>query len=97
LTHFHTPVMDALMVKLGDVGTPPTITEEEEVELIAALKQRAEDVGPLIDEDERDAAELLPIQMRRVKREAEAIANGDGKLVDIQVVGRVDTEEGREE
>lgn len=92
LTHYHTPVMDALMVKLGGVGVPPTITEEEEAELIEALKQRTEDMGPEISEDERDAAEILPIVMRRVKREAEAGAQG-AKIVDIQVVGRIETGE----
>lgn len=89
LTHYHTPVMDELMVKLGGVGVPPTITPKEEVQLIEALKQRTEDMGPEISDDERDAAEMLPIVMRRVKREAEGQASG-AKLVDIQVVGRLD-------
>lgn len=89
LTHYHTPVMDKLMEKLGGVGVPPTITEAEEVQLIEALEQRTNDMGPEISDDERDAAEMLPIVMRRVKREAEGQAGG-AKLVDIQVVGRIE-------
>lgn len=86
LTHAHTPYQDALLKKLGDTGTPP-ITPKEEAELLDVLKEIAAD--PNVPDDERDAAEILPIQMRRVKREAAALTRGEGKLVDIQVVGRV--------
>lgn len=89
LTHAHTPYQDALLKKLGDTGTPP-ITPKEEAELIDVLKEIAAD--PNVPDDERDAAEILPIQMRRVKREAEALQRGEGKIVDIQVVGRVKTD-----
>jgi hypothetical protein len=84
MTHFHTPVMDALLAK-----TPPaqaTITEEELVELIAALKQRMEDMGSEISDDERDAAEIFPPLLRRVKREAARIASGE-VFTDVRVVG----------
>lgn len=66
LTHFHTPVMDALLVKLGP---PNTLTEAEEKELIIALEQRTRDMGPLIDDSERDAAMMLPMIIRRVRLE----------------------------
>jgi hypothetical protein len=66
LTHFHTPVMDALMVK---VGPPYTLTDVEEKELIAALEVRMQEVGSLITESERDAAAMLPMVIKRVKAE----------------------------
>lgn len=91
LTHFHTPENDRLLAKLGGVNVPPTITDEEEAELHVALQAIVDD--PTIPADERDAAEMLPIQIRRVKREAEELAKGEAKLVDIQVVGRLDTGE----
>lgn len=92
LTHFHTPDMDALMVKLGDVDHPPTITEAEEVQLAKALKERAKELD--ISDNERDAAIALPIIIRMVKREAEAVANG-AKFADVKVVGLLP--EGEEE
>jgi hypothetical protein len=89
LTHAHTPYQDALMEKLGEAGIPPTITEAEEDALIEVLKKIAAD--PAVPDDERDAAKMLPIQMRRVKRDAEALIRGDAKMVDIQVVGRIES------
>jgi hypothetical protein len=68
LTHYHTPVMDKLMEKLGP---PNTLTPEEEVELTEALKQRTQEVNGRIDESERDAAEILPLIIKRAKKEAE--------------------------
>lgn len=72
LTHFHTPVMDALMAKLGP---PFTLSEEEEAELIAALKQREADVNGRISDSERDAAHMLPMLMKRVRTEAAVVSN----------------------
>lgn len=66
LTHYHTPVMDALLQKLGP---PNTLTEAEEDQLIAALKQRTKDMGDLISDSERVAAALLPLVMKRVHLE----------------------------
>jgi len=67
LTHFHTPVMDALMVKLGP---PYSLTDEEERELIIALAERSREVSSLITESERDAATMLPMVIKRVKTES---------------------------
>lgn len=72
LTHFHTPVMDALMEKLGP---PFTLSEEEEAELIAALKQREADVNGRISDSERDAAHMLPMLMKRVRNEAAVMSS----------------------
>ena len=69
LTHFHTPVMDALLVKLGP---PMVLTPEEEEQLIEALAQRMQDMGDQISDSERDAAMMLPAVMRRVKAELAA-------------------------
>jgi hypothetical protein len=66
LTHFHTPEMDALMVKLGP---PYELTPEEELKLIAGLKERAESLEGVIPESEREAATMLPMVMRRVRNE----------------------------
>lgn len=95
LTHAHTPYQDALMKKLGGEGIPPTITEEEEVALVEVLKQIAAD--PAVPEAEREAAKILPTQMKRVKRDAQALASGEARLVDIQVVGRVEAVDGPKE
>lgn len=66
LTHFHTPVMDALLVKLGP---PNTLTDAEEKELAAALRQRSKDLNGAISDSERDAAEMLPMVVKRAKAE----------------------------
>lgn len=67
LTHFHTPIMDALLVK---IGPPNALTADEEEQLAAALKERAQDMGDKIDASERDAALMLPMIMRRAKIES---------------------------
>jgi hypothetical protein len=71
LTHFHTPVMDALMVK---IGPPNTLTSEEETQLAELLEQRAKDMADEIPDSEREAAHILPIIMRRAKVEQDQIA-----------------------
>jgi hypothetical protein len=86
LTHFHTPVMDALMEKLGDEHSLPTITDDEEAQLNSALKERMADMGPEISDNERDGAEMLPVMIRRKKREAQAVREG-AAFTAIQVVG----------
>lgn len=70
LTHFHTPEMDALMVK---VGPPNILTGEEEIKLSSLLEERTNDMGPLISDSERDAALILPAVMRRAKKEQETL------------------------
>lgn len=70
LTHYHTPVMDELLEKLGP---PYTLTDAEEVQLSQALAQRTQDMGDKITEPERDAARILPYIMKRVKAETEKI------------------------
>jgi hypothetical protein len=70
LTHFHTPVMDKLMEK---IGPPNTLTPEEEVQLATLLEERSRDMADAIPESERDAAQILPIVMRRAKVEQDQI------------------------
>ena len=53
LTHYHTPVLDALMAKLGP---PLTLTSDEEDALLRLLAEREQDMGELITAEERDAA-----------------------------------------
>jgi hypothetical protein len=81
LTHFHTPEMDALMVKLGP---PYVLTEAEAARLVEMLAERARDVSDLISDHERDAATMLPMVIRRVRAEAEAA--GSEPLVRIIIV-----------
>jgi hypothetical protein len=69
LTHFHTPEMDALLVKLAD----NTLTDQEEVRLWEMVAQRERDMGDLIPEEERDAAHILPIIVKRARAEAAAV------------------------
>jgi len=63
LTHFHTPEMDELMVKLGP---PITLTEIEKSRLTELLLVRAKDLDGRISDLERDAAIMLPMVMKRV-------------------------------
>jgi len=63
LTHFHTPEMDNLLAK---IGPPLTLTAQEAARLEVLLAARARDVDNLISEQERDAARMLPMVMRRV-------------------------------
>lgn len=72
LTHFHTPEVDALLVK---VGPPNVLTPAEEKELEIALEKRAREIDPLIDEAERDAARMLPMVMKRSKVESEVLSS----------------------
>jgi hypothetical protein len=67
LTHFHTPEMDALLVKLGP---PYTLDDEEADRLEVMLRERAQDRSdPLIDEEEREAAMRLPWVIKSVRRD----------------------------
>jgi len=63
LTHFHTPVLDALLVKLGP---PVTLTDEEREQMTMLLEERSRDVGAQIDELERHAAHILPYVVKMV-------------------------------
>lgn len=67
LTHMHTPILDALLQK---IGPPCTLSPEEELELFRGLKERTLDLGDLITDSERDAALILPYVMKRAHREA---------------------------
>ncbi len=68
LTHYHTPVMDELMTR---IGPPSTLSEAEELQLTQALLERTLDMGQLISPSERDAAFILPAIMRRAKVECQ--------------------------
>jgi len=81
LTHFHTPEMDALMVKLGP---PSTITPEEMARLMVLLKERETVVDAEISDSERDAAHILPVIIKRCIEE-QSSAVSDTKLVTVPV------------
>jgi hypothetical protein len=66
LTHLHTPEMDALLAKLGP---PNVLGPSEESRLLELLQQRVKDLDGEIPESERDAAEILPLLMKRSKAE----------------------------
>lgn len=74
LTHFHTPEMDALMVK---IGPPNTLTEEERARLAVMLKERADNLDVDIPQSERDAAHILPAVMIRSQYEQERLGLAD--------------------
>ena len=78
LTHFHTPVLDALLVKLGP---PFTLTADEEKQLAAELAKRERDMGPSITPSERNAAGMLPWLIPRVRAAAERVGAIDVGLV----------------
>lgn len=62
LTHYHTPELDALMDKLD----PYSLSKEEFDRLILLLDERTRDMGPEINQEEREAAIMLPYVIRRV-------------------------------
>ena len=66
LTHFHTPEMDALLVK---VGPPNVLTIEERERLATMLQERTKDLNGEISPNERDAATIFPIIMKRAAEE----------------------------
>jgi hypothetical protein len=68
LTHYHTPEVDALLAKLGP---PFRLTTEEETQLLEAMEARERDMGDEISDGEREAARMLPLVIKRVKRDAE--------------------------
>lgn len=82
LTHFHTPVMDRLMEK---IGPPNTLTEAEQQELIDCLEERTRDMGAEISDSERDAAVMLPMVMKRAKAEADALLKAPVELKVVAV------------
>ena len=63
LTHYHTPEMDELMLKLGP---PIVLTIEESKRLTILLEERTQDMNSIISDSERDAAHMLPMVMKRV-------------------------------
>jgi hypothetical protein len=81
LTHFHTPIMDALLVK---VGPPNVLTPAEELQLAALLDERARDMALSIPDSEREAAHILPCVMRRAREEQVAVEKG-GVLAVVSV------------
>jgi len=83
LTHFHTPVMDALMARLGP---PSTLSEEEEAKLLRLLKEREIDMGDQISDSERDAAHILPVIMKRAKAEALALSERPSALQTVAIL-----------
>lgn len=85
LTHFHTPEMDALLAKLGP---PFVLTEPEEARLIKLLEERRVDMNGRIDDGERDAAQMLPMVMKRVRSEQEKSGVTREPLVTILVPAR---------
>ena len=72
MTHYHTPVLDELMAKM----LAETLTDADRVELAAALKEREQDMGSMIDASERGAAKLLPLIMERVVLEKAQTVKG---------------------
>lgn len=69
LTHFHTPELDLLMEK---IGPPNTMTPAEEARMVVLLRERSEEMNGSIPEQERDAAAMLPMVIKRVKLDAES-------------------------
>jgi hypothetical protein len=80
LTHLHTPELDALMVKLGP---PLTLTDAELESLHAALLVRAQDQGSQMTQEEREAAELLPLVLKRARRVRQTL---DLEAAQVQLV-----------
>jgi len=84
LTHFHTPEMDALLVK---IGPPNILNESEEKRLSIMLVERSKDLNGSISDSERDAATILPIVMKRAKAEQEILKTTESlNLISVATV-----------
>ena len=83
LTHFHTPEMDALMLK---IGPPFTLTDGEAARLGVMLAERQRDMNDQISDSERDAAQMLPMVIKRVLADRERTGLEAEPLVRILVV-----------
>jgi hypothetical protein len=92
LTHFHTPEMDALMVK---IGPPNTLNPTDEKRLEVMLKDRMDDMGPEISDRERGAAMILPEVMKRARAEQDALATIEAPHVKLVAVLDTPNEAGR--
>lgn len=67
LTHFHTPRMDELLIK---VGPPNILTDEELKELTILREERMVEVSDKVDESEKIIAKILPDLIALEKLEA---------------------------
>lgn len=76
LTHFHTPELDALLVKVEK----NSLSNSEEKKLREGLLARAKDLNGRIDDSEREAALMLPLVMNRV-RAGTAVADSEVMVV----------------
>ena len=85
LTHAHTPEIDDLLRK---VGPPFILTEDEVVRLSVLLERVTRDMGNLVDEQERDAATMLPLVMKRVLSDKLRTGVEAEPLVRIMIVVR---------
>lgn len=86
LTHYHTPEMDALLVKLGP---PSVITIAEQQRLEVLLVARTTDMGPEISGSERDAAAILPAVIRRAQAEADVLISDAFRRIRLATVAAV--------
>jgi hypothetical protein len=86
LTHYHTPELDALMLK---IGPPSTLTDAEQARMTELLEERTRDMGPEISARERGAAAILPEVILRAKAELEQLKDAEAmklKLVTVTAV-----------
>lgn len=72
LTHYHAPVLDELLLK---IGPPSTLSPEEFAALQEGLEIRTKDMHELISDSERDAAIMLPLVMKRAQTEYDAMSS----------------------
>jgi hypothetical protein len=86
LTHFHTPELDALMVK---VGPPNTLTAAEVDRMSVLLEERARDMGPLITASERDAAIMLLPMIRRSQAELKVLKGAEDVKLALMTVAAI--------
>jgi hypothetical protein len=86
LTHFHTPEIDGLMRKL----MPYRLTAEEFDRLIELLDKTARDMASEIDDEEREAAMMLPMVMKRVRANRDKTGLEAEPLIRIIVTTRAD-------
>ena len=78
LTHDHAPELDSLM---AEIGPPSTLTREKRDRMDHLLEQRWRIADPLVDERERDAAQMLLLVVKRAAWEAELMASSEGGAV----------------
>jgi hypothetical protein len=78
------------------IGPPSTLTPEEEVRMFELIEARTIDMHSEITDEERDAAAILPVIMKRATAEMTRLAKSTIHLKLISLTATVENTEGQQ-